>query len=124
MSWTVDVGYVRDWLLALDERTYDQVLSALKLLEIHGPQLGRPCADTISGSSIKNLKELRPGSAGDSEIRILFVFDPRRHAVMLVGGNKKGGWKRWYQKNIKQAERVYKTHLNQLKGAAEHGNDA
>ena len=120
MSWTVDVGYVRDWLLGLDEQTYDRVVAALKLLEVQGPQLGRPYVDTISGSSIKNLKELRPGSSGDSKIRILFAFDPRRHAVLLVGGDKKGEWVLWYRKNITQAKRIYERPLSRLqeKGSA------
>jgi hypothetical protein len=50
--------------------------------------------DTITGSKIKNLKELRPGSSGKSEIRILFVLDPWRPAILLVAGDKAGKWSR------------------------------
>lgn len=53
------------------------------------------------------MKELRAGSRGRSEIRILFVFDPLRQAVLLVAGDKSESWKRWYQENIPLAERRY-----------------
>jgi hypothetical protein len=50
------------------------------------PALGLPLADTVKGSKHKNMKELRPGSAGGSEMRILFAFDPERSAILLVAG--------------------------------------
>ena len=64
-----------------------------------GPALGRPLVDRIAGSQIHHLKELRPGSAGRSEIRVLFAFDPSRSALLL-GGDKAGNWQRWYRENI------------------------
>ena len=64
-------------------------------------------ADLITGSSLHNLKELRPGSAGRTEIRILFIFDPQRQAVLLVAGDKAGSWTRWYRDAIKLAEDLY-----------------
>ncbi|WP_438860658.1 type II toxin-antitoxin system RelE/ParE family toxin [Amycolatopsis solani] len=42
----------------------------------------------MQGSRLHNLKELRPASAGSSEIRILFAFDPVRRAVLLVAGDE------------------------------------
>jgi hypothetical protein len=63
--------------------------------------------DRITGSSLHNLKELRPGSAGKTEIRILFIFDPQRHAILLVAGDKAGNWTRWYRDAIKLAEDRY-----------------
>jgi hypothetical protein len=53
---------------------------------------------------VHNLKELRPGSKGGSEVRVLFVFDPDRRAVLLVAGDKAGNWRGWYTKNIPVAE--------------------
>ena len=53
------------------------------------------------------MKELRPGSSGSREIRILFVFDPKRKAIMLVGGDKQRKWDKWYRKAIPEAERRY-----------------
>ena len=82
---------VREWLAKLavdDAETAMLVRAAIRVLGDDGPALGRPLVDTIKGSRIKNMKELRPGSSGRSEIRILFAFDPRRHAVLLVAEQK------------------------------------
>ena len=55
----------------------------------------------------EHVEELRPGSSGGSEVRVLFVFDPDRRAVLLVGGDKAGNWHGWYTKSIPVAERRY-----------------
>ena len=81
-----------------------------ELLAERGPALGRPAVDRITGSSLHNLKELRPGSAGKTDIRILFIFDPQRRAILLVAGDKAGNWTRWYRDAIKLAEDRY-THF-------------
>src|SRR6476660_9842643 len=98
--WNVDVGLVEPWLLGLDQDSYEQVVAALEILAERGPQLGRPLVDTVVRSRHKNMKELRPGSSGRSELRILFAFDPERKAILLVAGNKAGQWKAWYKVNI------------------------
>ncbi len=61
-----------------------------------------------------NLKELRPVSSGESEVRILFVFDPVRQMVLLVAGDKSGNWKGWYEASIPLAEARYAEHLAAL----------
>ncbi|WP_344385070.1 type II toxin-antitoxin system RelE/ParE family toxin [Streptomyces thermolineatus] len=94
-----------------DPESADLVEEAVDLLADHGPALGRPLVDRIRGSRIHNLKELRPGSAGSTEVRILFVFDPERRAVLLVAGDKAGRWTRWYQEAIPLAEARYAGHL-------------
>ena len=76
-----------------------------------GPELGRPLADRIQHSRLTNLKELRPGSAGRSEIRILYLFDPRRNAVLLVAGDQAGKWEAWYRPAIPLAEQRYEDYL-------------
>jgi len=82
------------------------------MLRDNGPAQGRPLIDTVkAATSLNNLKELRPGSAGSTEIRILFVFDPRRRAVFLVAGDKAGNWRKWYSDNIPIAEARYKLYL-------------
>ena len=118
MSWTVIlVGEVADWYLELvgrDPETAELVEAAIDLLAEEGPALGRPLVDSIEGSEgsqVRNMKELRPGSRGRSEIRILFVFDPARQAVLLVAGDKSGNWTAWYRDNIPLAERRYATWL-------------
>jgi hypothetical protein len=84
-----------------------QVAQAVAALREEGPALGRPLVDRIQGSRIHHLKELRPGSAGRSEIRVLFAFDPARSALLLLGGDKAGNWQRWYRQNIPIAEQLY-----------------
>jgi hypothetical protein len=112
--WKVDAALIEDWLDEQDRKTVIQILTALKELERCGPALGRPLVDTVKGSRIKNLKELRPGSSGLSKMRILFVFDPRRQAVMLVGGDKRNRWVKWYAQAIPEAERRYFAYLEKL----------
>lgn len=111
MAWTIILlSEVRAWYDALTESdpdTADSVASAIDLLEERGPQLGRPLVDTLEGTALPNLKELRPGSTGRSELRILFVFDTERQAVLLTAGNKSGQWKAWYEEHIPLAERRY-----------------
>jgi hypothetical protein len=84
-----------------------QVAQAVAALREEGPALGRPLVDRIQGSKVHHLKELRPGSAGRSEIRVLFAFDPTRSALLLLGGDKAGNWQRWYRQNIPVAEQLY-----------------
>ncbi len=111
MAWTVIlVDEVTDWyrhLVEHDPETAEQVEVAIDLVADEGPALGRPFVDTIVGSALRNLKELRPGSKERSEIRILFVFDPARQAILLVAGDKAGNWSRWYRESIPVAEQRY-----------------
>src|SRR5713101_2541094 len=98
---------VHDWFLGLDDLNASLVRDAVELLAERGPALGRPLADRIAGSRLHNLKELRPGSAGRTEMRILYIFDTQRRAVLLVAGDKSGSWNRWYGDAIKLAEDQY-----------------
>lgn len=116
--WEIRVDYIADWLLGQDEETLAHIYAAFDLLESKGPALGRPLVDTLSHTKVTNLKELRPASPGATEIRIIFAFDPKRQAIMLLGGDKsKGGsrtkWARWYKKAIPEAEKRLAQHLGQ-----------
>lgn len=115
-NWTVDLGLVEQWLTELDQSSYEQVIAALELLQDRGPQLGRPLVDTVKASRHKNMKELRPGSSGRSELRVLFAFDPDRRAILLVAGNKAGQWSKWYKVNIPIADDRFDDHLNSAEG--------
>lgn len=114
--WKVDVELISAWLASLDIDSREQVVAAIELLQDRGPQLGRPLVDTITASKHKNMKELRPGSSGNSELRVLFAFDPQREAILLLAGDKAGNWKRWYRQNIPLADELFDAHLLSLKG--------
>lgn len=111
MPWSVEVtDQFHDWYQSLDEAHQDLVAAAVGALEEAGPGLGRPWADTIRGSHHANMKELRPSRS----LRILFAFDPRRTAILLLGGDKKFQWTAWYDAAIPTADALYDEHLRQL----------
>lgn len=106
--WTVDSteGYLA-WFSRLDEDSKRAILRGVLLLEEFGPLLGRPHVDTLKGSSLTNLKELRSHTL-KHVYRVLFIFDEKRNAVLLVGGDKKGVSDReFYKKLIPEAEALY-----------------
>lgn len=111
MIWhVVTVEEFDNWFLLLTEEEQIDVLSYVKLLEVHGPNLGRPYVDSIEGTKrVKNLKELRVQHGG-RPYRVFFAFDPKRRAVLLCGGDKTGD-NRFYQKMIPIAEREFLHHL-------------
>lgn len=113
--WTVILlEDVDDWFVNLDSNTAAAVAGAVDLLEQRGPQLGRPTVDRIKGSNIHNMKELRPAG---TTVRVLFAFDPKRQAILLVAGDKAGQWKAWYRENVPVAEARYEAWLDdQQKG--------
>ena len=113
--WGVEVDLVDDWLQSLDQKSYEQVIAALELLAERGPSLGRPLVDSVVGSRHNNMKELRPGSSGRSELRVLFAFDPNRRAILLVAGDKAGNWQKWYRTNIPLADDRLTEHLERRK---------
>ena len=114
-EWIVDVSYIKDWIKSLNEDDYKCVVTALQRLREVGPTLGRPFVDTISGSTYKNMKELRPRGTKDTNIRILFAFDLERHAIMLCAGDKTNEWKKWYTENIPIAEERFTNHLKEIR---------
>ncbi|MFM8502693.1 MAG: type II toxin-antitoxin system RelE/ParE family toxin [Actinomycetota bacterium] len=92
---------VADWMKALPSNSYEKVIMTIQALSEEGPALGRPQVDHIKHSKLHNLKELRP--LGTS-LRILFAFDFKRRAILLVAGNKKLNWIKWYEEHIPLAE--------------------
>jgi hypothetical protein len=115
MEWeilmTTQVEGFLDELYESDRESHRLVNQAILVLEQNGPGEGRPLVDTIMASRIANMKELRPPSAGSSEVRILLVFDPWRSVILLVAGDKSGQWDRWYRAAIPQAEQLYEDYL-------------
>lgn len=88
----------------------------MERLEGLGPSLGGPLVDTLKGSRHKNMKELRPPG---TSLRVCFVFDPRRIAIPLLGGDKSGEWSTWYRKNIPVADALYDDHPRTLREEGE-----
>jgi len=104
------------WWETLSEAEQRAVIPAVGMLEEEGPALGRPLADTVAGSRHPNMKELRPPHGN---LRILFAFDPRRMAILLVGGDKTGRWREFYEEKIPEADRLYDEHLEELREEGE-----
>ena len=109
------------WAAGLDQADAEALLAALRVLRDEGPALGRPLVDSVVGSKHSNMKELRPGSTGRTEVRALFAFDKKRRAILLVGGDKSDDWRGWYRRNIPIADDRFDEHQAQLVKAAEDG---
>jgi len=102
-----------EWWEGLTEGEQIDIDAKVRLLEQRGPVLGRPHVDTIRGSRHPNMKELIVQHAG-RPYRVLFAFDPRRCAILLIGGDKTGN-DRWYEEHIPIADRLYDEHLETLR---------
>jgi hypothetical protein len=100
------------WFEALEQGLRDEILVCVGLLKTFGPNLGRPRVDGIKGSAFSNMKELRVQYKG-KPWRVLFAFDPKRNAILLVGGNK-GGKKDWYMAHVPIADERFSRHLERL----------
>jgi len=100
------------WWDRLSPEQQERVTAAVELLEQSGPALGRPLVDTLKGSRHPNMKELRPHGG---HMRVLFAFDPRRTAILLLGGDKSRRWSSWYAEAIPAADRLYDEHLQELR---------
>ena len=98
----------------LNKSFQDELFAHAKLLANYGPHLGRPTVDTLRGSTYFNMKEMR--FSWQQEVwRVAFAFDPRRQAILLVGGNKCGvNQSRFYKRLIQVAEHRYQEHLQDL----------
>lgn len=100
------------WWITLDEATQDSIDEAVELLEQRGPNLPFPYSSGVKGSRHQRMRELRVQHKGEP-YRILYAFDPRRVAVLLLGGNKAGN-NRWYEENIPKADKLYDELLKEL----------
>ncbi|MDJ0615353.1 MAG: type II toxin-antitoxin system RelE/ParE family toxin [Calothrix sp. MO_192.B10] len=99
--------------LELDESTQDKVAFVVGLLQEKGVNLDSKYSSGINGSRYGHMRELKVKFRGQP-FRILYAFDPRRVAILLLVGNK-GGNNRWYEENIPKADRLYEEHLNELR---------
>lgn len=100
---------------AVDSPAREDIRAVLLVLREVGPSLPRPLADTLKGSRHSNMKELRVQSKG-RPFRIIYAFNTARMAVLLIGGNKQGD-KRFYDRLIPIADRLFDEHLRELQDA-------
>lgn len=110
-----DVEYtdeLAEWWAKLTELEQVSIDTSVRLLEEKGPNLGFPHTSSIAGSRHAHMRELRVQHAG-RPYRILYAFDPRRCAILLLGGDKTGN-NRWYEKNIPIADALYDIHIGTL----------
>jgi len=110
-----DVEYTDEfeqWWNGLAGEIQESIAHDVEILAAVGPGLGRPRVDTIRGSRFRNMKELRTQHKGEP-YRTLFAFDPRRCAILLIGGSKTED-DRWYETYVPIADRLYAEHLDQL----------
>jgi hypothetical protein len=110
MAWEIEfTDDFGTWWDSLSEDEQITIRAKVVLLEKHGPTLSRPHADVIHGSRYQNLKELRAQHNG-RPYRVLFIFDPKRTGVLLIGGDKTGD-NRWYEEYVPRAEKIYASYL-------------
>ncbi len=104
-------GEFERWIQGLSHRDQKAVLQVVKILEQVGVALGEPYSSALRGSR-HALRELRP-KRGASPLRIIYAFDPKREALLLLGGDK-GDDKRFYQRAVPRAEQLWEAHLEEL----------
>lgn len=100
------------WWNSLSVAEQEEIDAKVDLLEERGPTLSRPHADVITSSRHANMKELR-GKMDEKHLRVLFAFDPRRAALLLIGGDKTGNPK-WYDEFVPIADDLFDRHLRAL----------
>jgi hypothetical protein len=113
MAWEVEyTEEFETWWSALSEEEQAEVNTKVELLEEHGPTLPRPHADVIASSRHSNMKELR-GKVAERHLRVLYAFDPRRTALLLIGGDKTGD-PNWYERFVPIADDLFDRHLGRI----------
>ena len=111
-----DVEYTDEfgeWWNGLTDAEQESVRAYVRLLEERGPQLGHPYSSGISRSKHAHMRELRVQHRGHP-YRVLYAFDPRRTAILLIGGDKTGN-DRWYEGFVPLADRLYDEHIAVLR---------
>lgn len=114
MVWEVEyTGEFEAWWDTLTEAEQIDVAAAVGLLEARGSTLGYPHSSAVHGSRHGHMRELRIQHRG-RPYRVLYAFDPRRVALLLLGGDKTGD-DRWYERFVPVADRLYDDHLEILR---------
>jgi hypothetical protein len=114
MSWEIEnTDEFGAWWEALGETEREDATASVELLSEHGPTLRHPHSSGINGSRHPHMRELRIQSGG-RPIRIFYAFDPRRTAILLIGGDKTGD-KRFYDRMIPIADNLYDDYIAEIR---------
>ena len=114
MNWEVEyTDEFGDWWETLSETQQEDVRAIVQLLVEEGPRLPFPYSSGIKNSRHDHMRELRVQSGGNP-LRVFYAFDPRRTAILLIGGDKTGN-DRFYEIYIPKADKLYDEHLKELK---------
>jgi len=121
VAWEVEfTDEFERWWHTLSESEQGKVDARVSLLMERGPNLGFPFSSQVKTSRFPEMRELRAQAGGDP-LRMLYAFDPRRTAILLVAGDKTGD-DRWYERNVPVADRLFECHLKTIeKERAGHG---
>lgn len=113
MLWEVEyTDEFEEWWNSLTENEQSEVQASVKLLSVLGPGLKFPHSSGVVQSKHSRMRELRTQCEG-RPFRTLYAFDPRRVAILLIGGDKTGN-DRWYEEFVPKADRIYDRHLQEL----------
>jgi hypothetical protein len=112
-----------DWYGSLNAKDQSRIDERIELVAQGGPALRRPIVGEITSSAYKNMKELRAKS-GRAHLRVLFIFDPRREAILLLGGDKaeESQWNDWYVGAVPKADVLYEDYLDETGQTDEEKN--
>lgn len=114
MRWEVEyTDEFGRWWNTLSEDEQIALAASVRLLEMRGPHLGFPHSSGVKGARHAHMRELRTQHEG-RPYRTLYAFDPRRCAILLIGGDKTGN-ARWYEIYVPKADLLYDEHLEQLR---------
>ena len=113
MAWEVEFsdefGAWWEGLAAAEQKSVDFTVS---LLQEVGPTLKMPHSSGVEMSRHRHMRELRIQHAG-RPYRVLYAIDPRRAAMLLIGGDKTGN-DRWYEEYVPLADSIYERYLREM----------
>lgn len=113
MAWEVEgTDEFAGWFVGLSDEEQVSVGRVVDLLVEHGPSLPYPHTSAVGTSRHRHMRELRIQHQG-RPYRVLYAFDPRRAAILLLGGDKTGN-DRWYDENVPKADTLYDEYLREL----------
>jgi hypothetical protein len=114
MVWNVEyTDEFGEWYRGLSEPQQDDITAATLLLMELGPQLPFPHSSGIKQSKHAHMRELRVQTGG-RPLRVFYAFDPRRSAILLIGGDKTGD-NRFYERMVPVADDLYDTYIEEIR---------